>query len=77
MDYKSHLEKAKQELASLTTQKAVLEEKVRGLVESLGLDASKPLEPQIEALHVELEQKKAQYVTELDNILKELEALDA
>lgn len=77
MDYKSHLEKAKQELAALTTQKAVLEEKVRGLVESLGLDGSKPLEPQIEALTSELEQKKSQYVTELDSILKELEALDA
>lgn len=77
MDYKSHLEKAKQELASLTTQKAVLEEKIKGLVQTLGLDPGKDLGPQIQELQSTLEQKKTQLCTELDSILKQLEALNA
>ena len=76
MSYQEHLERAKEELSFLSTRKAVLEEKIKGLVESLNLDISKDLTPQIQELQKSLEEKKEKLTKELENSLKKLEELD-
>lgn len=76
MSYKEQLEKAKQELATLSTKKAVIEEKIKNLAESLNLDLTKDLTPQIDALRKSTEEQKKTLMEELESITKELESLD-
>ena len=76
MDYQKLYEQAQKEHAKLSSEKAIQEEKIKELVNELGLDPEKDLSEQVELKLTQIQEQMDKNEEELKSCVAELESLN-